>query len=329
MESGNPSKRLLVTGGCGFIGSSCVNHFVLEKGWRVVNVDRLTYAGNPDHIDERVRTSPLYTLEVRNVDDSEGMEELMHQNDIDTVVHFAAQSHVDASFRDPHQFVKDNINATVSLLQAAADYGKLERFVHVSTDEVYGDQDDGVGVDETSPMRPSNPYAASKASAEMFVHAFSRSYRLPTIITRANNVIGENQFPEKVLPRFIELLRRQEPFTLQGAGEQTRSFLDSRDAATAFSHIVERGRIWETYNIESANVRSVRQLADTLVRVSQRPHPGFVHIGDRPYNDTCYLLDGRKLRDHTGWTQTVPFDDTLRRVWDASTDEPPSDSPAN
>lgn len=311
--------RLLVTGGCGFIGSNVVNHFVRDKGWFVVNVDRIDYCGDPKHIDEDIREgslSHLYSHEWRDANDENGMLALLRKYNIDTVVHFAAQSHVDRSFENPKQFLRDNVETTISLLSAARTYretgGALVKFVHVSTDEVYGEQRDRQKVSEDAQFHPSNPYSASKAAAEHFVEAFATSFKLPTIITRANNVYGPNQHEEKVTPRFIKLLQSGTSFTVHGNGEQTRSFLHASDAARAFSLIVEKGHIGEAYNIESERDYSIRELADTLVKVSGLPHPGFINAGDRPFNDLCYLVDGSKLKEHTGWQQTVMFEEGLR-----------------
>lgn len=301
-----------MTGGCGFIGSNVINHFVRDKGWFVVNVDRIDYCGNPEHVAEDVRNGPLYVHEHRDANDESGMLALMQRHKIDSVVHFAAQSHVDRSFADPKQFLRDNVETTISLLMAARSYGSaLERFVHVSTDEVYGEQRDRVRVSEDAQFHPSNPYSASKAAAEHFVEAWATSFGLRTIITRANNVYGPNQHVEKVVPRFVELLRAGQPFTIHGGGAQTRSFLHASDAARAFSLIVEKGVIGHAYNIESQRDYSIRELADTLVRVSGLPHPGFLSAPDRPFNDACYLVDGSKLQQHTGWRQEVAFEDGL------------------
>lgn len=311
--------RVLLTGGCGFIGSNVVNHFVRDKGWFVVNVDRIDYCGNPDHVDADIREGGLYTHEWRDANDEGGMLALLRKYNIDTVVHFAAQSHVDRSFENPKLFLRDNVETTISLLQAARTYiaggGTLYRFVHVSTDEVYGEQKDRVKVSESAQFHPSNPYSASKAAAEHFVEAFATSFGLPTIITRANNVYGPNQHEEKVVPRFMKLLDAGEPFTIHGDGSQTRSFLHTSDAASAFSLIVEKGRIGESYNIESERDYSIRELADAIVAASGRAHPGFKSVGDRPFNDACYLVDGSKLKEHTGWSQRVSFEDGIQMLY--------------
>lgn len=312
-------RRLLVTGGCGFIGSNAINHFVRDKGWYVVNVDRLDYCGKEEHVDAAVRASDDYAFVRGDINDEALLLRLLCAHNIDTVVHFAAQSHVDRSFDDPRAFVRDNVEGTVSVLQAARAYGKLGLFVHVSTDEVYGEQRDRKRVAEDAQLHPSNPYSASKAAAEHFVQAYATSFGIPAIITRANNVFGRNQHEEKVVPRFIALLREEAgPFTIHGSGDQTRSFLYAEDAARAFSAVIEKGRVGEAYNIEASEDHSIRELANALVRVSGLEHPGFCSIPDRPFNDMCYLVDGTKLRAHTGWVQSTPFEEGLRATWNSA-----------
>jgi dTDP-glucose 4,6-dehydratase len=315
------NQTLLVTGGCGFIGSHFINH-ILEtySGVCVVNVDCLNYCAAETNVDQCWR-DPLcsrYTFVKGNINDATLILNLLRTHRVSAVVHFAAQSHVQNSFTDMQPFIEDNIKGTQNLLECCRQYGQLERFVHVSTDEVYGEStigEEGSLKTEESILFPTNPYAATKASAEMIVHSYCHSYNLPVIITRGNNVFGPNQYPEKVIPRFIQLLKNNKKLTIQGTGSAVRAFLHASDTARAFDIILRKGDIGHTYNIgcDKGMEYSVLEVAKMLIeKVCGTTAYGdwLEYVEDRPFNDQRYYISNEKLKA-LGWSIRVPFEEGL------------------
>ncbi len=295
--------HILVTGGCGFIGSNFINYVLANKAdIHIVNVDCLNYCA----AETNVRPHPHYTFVRGNITDKELIVRLLHNYAIDTIVHFAAQSHVDNSFDNSLQYTIDNVLGTHTLLQAAKEYGALKRFLHFSTDEVYGEVErDHPGCHERSLLNPTNPYAATKAAAEFIVRAYHHSFKLPTVIVRCNNVYGPNQYPEKLVPRFIKLLREGKKLTIHGTGETRRNFIWAEDVARATMLLLERGEINEIYNIGTDQEWSVMDVARLLVREMTTDgilenHVTFV--ADRPFNDFRYSVDSTRLRE-LGWRE--------------------------
>jgi nucleoside-diphosphate-sugar epimerase len=304
----------LITGGCGFIASAfCRRLKSLYPDATIVNVDKLYPCSTVSA--DLTTTTDKYIFVHADICDTNVLQELLEKYHITTVVHFAAQSHVDTSFTAPLLYTTDNVFGTHSLLEAIRKYGKIQRFVHISTDEVYGENKDSI-FDENSLLKPTNPYAASKAAAEMFVHSYMHSYGIPFIIVRSNNVYGPGQFNEKVVPKFILKLLNNEPLTIQGSGNQLRSFLFVEDAVSAIQCIMENGKPGDIYNISSKDEISIRQLATFLLnelKPGESVESFSVNIEDRNFNDKRYWIDSKAL-DDLGWKQQYTLRDGLLRT---------------
>lgn len=310
--------NLLVTGGCGFIGSHFVNMAFERYDATIVNLDAMYYCASETNVCDQVRSSKQYIFIRGNVCSSDLVTHVLQTHNITHIVHFAAQSHVQNSFDDSLQFTKDNVVGTHTLLECARKYGKIKRFVHVSTDEVYGEsmlEAEEEHKNEQSILCPTNPYAATKAAAELLAQAYHHSFGLPIIITRGNNVYGPNQYPEKLIPRFIKLLREDKPVTIQGDGLATRAFMHVDDAARAFMSVLDNGIIGEIYNIgcDDGSERTVIDVAKTLIRrlkPGDEPDKWIEYVDDRPFNDKRYYISNAKLTG-LGWTQTVGWEEGL------------------
>ena len=309
-------RTLLVTGGCGFIGSNFINQYHAKYPFvRIVNVDRLDYCSSEDNVEA---TDPSwYSFYAADITNANTMTYILRRHKPDAVVHFAAQSHVDNSFGNSLSFTQDNVVGTHTLLECCRTVlGKdLSRFVHISTDEVYGEvASDHPGCTEQSLLNPTNPYAASKAAAEFFVRSYNHSYGMPTIITRGNNVYGPRQYPEKVIPRFIDLLLRGKKMTIQGDGSATRNFIHAFDVASAVETILHKGVVGQIYNIGGDCELSVREVAGRVLETLQ---PGSVlenwleFIPDRLFNDQRYAVKNDVLVE-LGWRPQIAFEDGLR-----------------
>lgn len=320
-------KHILITGGAGFIGSHVVRLFVAKyPDYRIVNFDKLTYAGNLENLTD-VERRPNYVFERGDICDYERVAEVLRRYDIDGIIHLAAESHVDRSIEDPFGFARTNVMGTLSLLQAARTVwgGNWEgrRFYHISTDEVYGALPlDGGCFTETTRYDPHSPYSASKASGDHFVRAFHDTYGLPTIVTNSSNNYGPCQFPEKLIPLFINNIRHNRPLPVYGRGENVRDWLYVEDHARAIDTIFHRGCIGETYNIGGGNERSnlalVHELIRTTDRLLGRPEGAserlITHVADRPGHDLRYAIDASKLRRELGWQPEVTFEEGLKRT---------------
>lgn len=302
-------KSILITGGAGFIGSWVTRHLVhqYQDHYTVVCLDKMDPVASWNNILE-LFTYPNFRFIRGNILDRETVRSALESFQVDCVLHFAASSHVEHSFTDSFTFTENNVLGTHTLLDIVRAYGKVNRFIHVSTDEVYGETNGVPASEETTPLAPTNPYAASKAAAEMYVKAYQKSYGLPAIIVRSNNVYGPCQYPEKIIPLFTSLMLKGEKLTLQGDGTNARRFLHSADAADAFDAILHKGTVGEIYNVDSAYEVQNRQVAAHILDLFG--HKDFdKHVSwipDRPFNDHDYALDGQKLRD-LGWTQRVDF----------------------
>ena len=314
--------NLLVTGGCGFIGSNFINYyFPKEKVNKLVNFDAMYYCANETNVNEYIRNSNKYTLVKGNLCDSELVSKVLLEHEITHIIHYAAQSHVQNSFNDSIKFTHDNIVGTHTLLEASRKYGKIVKFIHVSTDEVYGESLNEVNEKhktEQSILCPTNPYAATKAGAELLAQSYAHSYKMPIIITRGNNVYGPNQYPEKLIPLFIKLLKENKKVTIQGDGSSVRAFLHAYDTASAFECILEKGEIGEIYNIgcDEGMEYSVVDIAKMLVKIIKNTdnyHEFIEYIEDRPYNDKRYYISNGKLKN-LGWKITVNFDEGLDKI---------------
>ena len=306
-------QNLLITGGCGFIGSNFINYYFHKNQFQtLVNLDAMYYCADEMNVYDSIRNSKNYVLIKGNLCDGELMERILKQHNITHVIHFAAQSHVQNSFEDSIKFTHDNILGTHTLLEACRKYKKIEKFIHVSTDEVYGESMNTV--DEThktehSVLCPTNPYAATKAGAELIAQSYNHSYKMPIIITRGNNVYGRNQYPEKLVPKFVKLLTENKKVTIQGDGSSVRAFLHAYDTATAFEAILEKGKIGEIYNIgcDEGMEFSVMEVAKILIKMIKKTEnydEWIEYIEDRPYNDMRYYISNQKVRN-LGWNIDV------------------------
>jgi len=307
--------KLLVTGGCGFIGSNFINYIFDKNKYSIVNFDAMYYCANENNLHENIRTHHDYVLVKGNLCSEDLVRHVLETHNIEEVVHFAAQSHVQNSFDDSLQFTKDNILGTHVLLECCRNYGKINKFVHVSTDEVYGESMNSVDEKhktEHSILCPTNPYAATKAGAELIAQSYHHSYKMPIIISRGNNVYGPNQYPEKLIPRFIQQLRNEKPVTIQGDGSVVRAFLHARDTARAFECILEKGEIGEIYNIgcDEGMEYSVMDVAKILINKiikCKNVEDWITFIEDRPFNDQRYYISNQKLHD-LGWNIEIDFE---------------------
>lgn len=323
--------KILVTGGAGFIGSAVIRHILANTDDAVVNVDKLTYAGNLDSLMGSERT-PRYAFEHVDICDRAQMDRVFAEHRPDRVMHLAAESHVDRSITGPAAFVETNVIGTYTLLEAARQYwSQLDaeqqaafRFHHISTDEVYGDLEGPEDLfTETTPYQPSSPYSASKASSDHLVRAWQRTYGLPTLITNCSNNYGPCHFPEKLIPLIILNALEGKALPIYGKGNQIRDWLYVEDHARALYQVVTEGEVGETYNIGGHNekqnievVHTVCALLDELCPQSpHRPHAQLItHVQDRPGHDVRYAIDASKIQRELGWTPVETFESGIRKT---------------
>jgi dTDP-glucose 4,6-dehydratase len=311
--------NLLVTGCCGFIGSNFVNYYFKENSSvNIINLDAMYYCASENNVDEHIRKSDRYKLIKGNLCSFELISSTLELYNIDTVIHFAAQSHVQNSFDDALQYTNDNVVGTHTLLEACRKYGKIQRFIHISTDEVYGESmisENEEKKNEGSVLCPTNPYAATKAAAELIAKSYYHSFKMPIIITRGNNVYGPNQYPEKLIPIFIQQLLKGNQVTIQGDGSNIRAFLHVSDVCSALKLVLENGKIGEIYNIGSDDHHeyTVSQVAHILIEkiIGTKDYDKWIsYIQDRPFNDKRYYISNQKVKD-LGWTIETDFNNGI------------------
>ena len=314
--------NLLVTGGCGFIGSNFINYISKNyPNYFIVNIDALYYCASESNVDESTRNNFNYKFIKSNLRDFDFVNFILEKYNIDHVVHFAAQSHVQNSFDDSITYTMDNVLGTHTLLECCRIYQnkfkRLVKIIHVSTDEVYGESvNDDIKNEEQSILVPTNPYAATKAGAEMLAMSYIKSYNLPIVITRGNNVYGPNQYPEKLIPLFIKQLKNNEQVTVQGDGTAIRSFLHVHDVCTAFETILFKGKIGEVYNIGTHEEYSVMEIAKILIRLikgTDNFQSYIKFIQDRPFNDSRYFISNNKLKA-LGWQIKIDFIEGIKML---------------
>jgi dTDP-glucose 4,6-dehydratase len=298
--------RLLVTGGCGFIGANFVRDQLARHTDRtVVNLDALTYAGNPANLAD-LASNPHYLFVRGDIRDPILVARLME--DVDAVVHFAAESHVDRSISDPGAFVSTNVQGTFTLLDAARKAG-VDRFVHVSTDEVYGSIREGAFT-ETDPLRPSSPYSASKAASDLLALAYHTTHDLPVVVTRCSNNYGPYQFPEKLIPLFVTNLLDGMKVPVYGSGTNVREWIYVLDHCRAVDFVLEHGAPGEVYNIGSGVEKTNLEITETLLSLLEKNQESVEYVKDRPGHDFRYAIDCSKLRS-MGWSPTFTFERAL------------------
>lgn len=320
-------KNILITGGAGFIGSHLVRLMVNKyPEYRIVNLDKLTYAGNLANLKD-IENKPNYVFVREDICDFERMREVFEEYKIDGVIHLAAESHVDRSIRDPFSFAQTNVMGTLSLLQAAklawdGDFeGKL--FYHVSTDEVYGSLQQGGGFFvETTKYDPHSPYSASKASSDHFVRAYHDTYGMPVKISNCSNNYGPYQFPEKLIPLFINNIRHEKPLPVYGTGENVRDWLFVEDHARAIDLIYHEGKVGDTYNIggfnEWKNIDLIKVMIKVTDRLLGRPEGSseklITYVTDRAGHDLRYAIDSTKLHEELGWEPSLQFEEGIEKT---------------
>jgi dTDP-glucose 4,6-dehydratase len=302
-------RRILVTGGAGFIGSNFIQHMLAKHDYELINLDKLTYAGNLDNL-RAVENDKRYRFVQGDICDGTLVAELMQQ--VDAVAHFAAESHVDRSLEDPGAFIQTEVHGTFTLLDAAR-RSDIERFLHISTDEVYGQSIGDRSFVETDPLRPRSPYSASKAGAELMCNAFVETYGLPVVIARPANNVGPRQHPEKAVPLFVTNALDDQPLPVYGQGLQWRDRLFVEDNCEALDLLLHRGELGEPYNVAAGNERTNVEVAETVLQLLEKPASLIRFVEDRPGHDAGYRLDASKLRA-LGWQPRHDFSATIEKT---------------
>jgi dTDP-glucose 4,6-dehydratase len=300
--------KIFVTGGAGFIGSNFIRYVLGSKNSHaIVNYDKLTYAGNLANL-HSIAHHPGYQFVKGDICDAAAAEAAMRG--CDAVVHFAAESHVDRSIYEPAPVVQTNVTGTFTLLEIARRLA-VSRFVHISTDEVYGDIAAGTFASEDFPLQPSSPYSASKAASDLLVRSYVRTYKVPALITRSSNNYGPFQFPEKFLPLMITNALDDKPLPIYGDGKQQRDWLHVDDNCRGILAVLERGRIGEVYNIGGSHVEENLAMAQRLLCLMGKPETLLRTVADRPGHDRRYALDSRKIESELGWKPEIPLEEGL------------------
>lgn len=323
--------RIIVTGGAGFIGSSVIRHIIKNTNDEVLNIDKLTYAGNLESLKE-IDQNLRYQFQQVDICDASKLEQIFEQFQPDAIMHLAAESHVDRSIDGPSTFIQTNIVGTYTLLEAARKYWqRLDeikkvnfRFHHISTDEVYGDLDGTTDLfTETTPYAPSSPYSASKASSDHLVRAWQRTYSLPTIVTNCSNNYGPYHFPEKLIPLVILNALDSKALPIYGAGNQIRDWLFVEDHARALYQVITQGTVGETYNIGGHNEKQNIEVVKTICRIldqlrpqnNAQPYENLItFVKDRPGHDLRYAIDASKIENELGWKPLETFETGIRKT---------------
>lgn len=302
-------KKLLVTGGAGFIGNCFIRH-ILNKypDYKVINLDALTYAGNIENLDD-VKDNPNYTFVHGNICDKNLVADLL--DEVDTIVNFAAESHVDRSITGPEIFIDTNVKGTLNLLQNAKNKG-IDRYLQVSTDEVYGSLGKTGYFYETTPLAPNSPYSASKASADMLVRAYHETYGMPTLNTRCSNNYGPYQYPEKLIPFFISLLLKDEKVPVYGDGLNVRDWLYVYDHCEAIDVVLHKGKVGEVYNIGGHNEKTNMEITRLILAAMGKDESSIKYVQDRLGHDRRYAISNDKITSELGWKPSLTFEEGIK-----------------
>lgn len=306
--------KILVTGGAGFIGSGFIRLAIAETDFEVLNFDKLTYAGNLENV-EPVASDPRYTFVRGDIADPEAVNRVFEDFQPDAVVHFAAESHVDRSILSPLPVFETNLRGTFTLLEACRTRG-IGRFVHISTDEVYGSIEAPLEADENYPLQASSPYSAGKAGSDLLALAYSKTYKLPVVVTRASNNYGPYQFPEKLIPLMISNALEDKPLPVYGDGMQIRDWLYVEDHCRAILEVLGKGRDGEVYNIGGNRSLPNKTVVDAILQATHKPQSLISYVADRPGHDRRYALSSAKLEGETGWRPRVEFEQGLAATVD-------------
>jgi dTDP-glucose 4,6-dehydratase len=302
--------NLLVTGGCGFIGSNFVRRMLATyPSYSIVNLDSLSYAGNLRNLDD-VKSNPRYRFVKGSICDRALVAKVVAEHAIDAIVNFAAETHVDRSITGASVFVETNVAGTNTLLQVALE-AKVTRYVQISTDEVYGSLGATGAFSETTPLHPNSPYAASKASADLLVSAYHHTFGLPVLITRCSNNYGPYQFPEKLIPLMIINAMSDKPLPVYGDGKQVRDWLHVDDHCSAIDAVLHKGRVGEVYNIGGNNEWMNIDIVTSLLKCLGKPESLITYVKDRPGHDRRYAIDASKITSELGWSPSTSFDGGL------------------
>lgn len=314
-------KALLITGGCGFIGSNFIHHMRrTHPELQLINLDKLTYSGNLDNL-KTIENDPHYRLVPGDINDEALVRSLLKENHIQALVHFAAESHVDRSILEAKSFVQANMVGTHVLLEMARQYwtdtlsqDPSFRFVHISTDEIYGTLGEDGSFSEESPFRPNSPYAATKAAADLLVRAYSETYGLPTLTVRPSNNYGPYQFPEKFIPLMITNLMEDKPLPIYGKGSNVRDWIFVADACRAIDLIMEKGEPGEAYNVGGETEKLNIDVARDLLALFGKNESYLRFVADRPGHDLRYALNNKKIKGSLGWKPTVAFREGIEQT---------------
>ena len=306
-------KRLLVTGGMGFIGSNFILYMLARHPEiHITNLDALTYAGNPDNL-QHIADRAAYRFIRADITDAAAVEQIMEEGAFDAIVHFAAESHVDRSIADPESFVRTNVLGTFRLLESARRH-PVSRFIHVSTDEVYGTLGSTGLFTEDSPLLPNSPYSASKAGSDMLARSYARTYGMPVIITRCSNNYGPRQFPEKLIPTIITQAIQDRPIPVYGDGSHVRDWLYVDDHCAAIDAALKHGQPGEVYNIGGHQERTNLEVVRMVLNELGKPESLIAFVSDRPGHDLRYAIDPRKTERELGWSPSVGLADGMKQT---------------
>ena len=305
--------KLLVTGGAGFIGSCFIRH-ILNKysDYKIINLDALTYCGNLENLND-IKNNPNYTFVKGNICDKKLAQELIKE--VDCVINFAAESHVDNSIKNPEIFVETNVQGTLNLLQVSKELG-IERFLQVSTDEVYGSLGKTGYFYETTPLAPNSPYSASKASADLLVRAYYETYKMPVLNTRCSNNYGPYQYPEKLIPFFISQLLKGEKVPVYGDGLNVRDWLYVYDHCAAIDTVLHKGKVGEIYNIGGHNEKTNLKITHLILKAMGKNESSIKYVEDRLGHDRRYAISNDKITSELGWKPSLTFEEGIKLTID-------------